>query len=136
MFFLFFLILDSISWSNDFIYYIPSFSFLFFIYRILFLFHKIKIWLIFFFGIIVDIIQDFNLGVHSFSYILVYFFIFNKRNVFKNMILLKQCFFVFFLSLIVNFIVYFSLFFFNINFKIFLNSFIHGVVWFFIFKRW
>lgn len=136
MFFLIFIVLDSISWSREVIYYIPSWFFLYFIYSTVFLYRKIKIWIIFFLGIIIDIIQDFYLGVHSLSYMLVYFFLFKKRYIFRNMFLLKQCFMVFLLSLFMNFMVFFSLFFFDINFKIFLNSFIHGIIWFLFLKKW
>lgn len=135
MFFLILLILDSIPLSENLICYRPSLFFLFFVYKIVFLSYEIRIWLIFSFGIIIDIIQNYNIGVHSLSYVLVYYFIFKKKYIFRNMLLLNQCFFIFLLSLIVNFIVFFSKFLFYIDYRIVINSIIHSVVWFFLKKN-
>lgn len=94
--FFFALILEDVIFSQKFFYYKPDFVFLFLIYWVIFFPHKINTWSGFFLGILIDIIQGFNLGLHSLVYVIFCYLISSKDQIFRNMVLLKQSFFCFF----------------------------------------
>lgn len=140
--FLMALILDSISWSQKLIYFKPNFAFLFLIYWVMYLSYKIDIiWNSFFLGFLVDLIQGFNFGIHSLVYVFCSYFIFNKKQMFKNLTLLSQSCFIFFFSFIMNLIIFliefifFSAFF---HVEILFISLVNCLIWplvFFVLKR-